>query len=347
MASKRVLSFHRWIALVFAPFLLLQALTGSALLFRSELSAVIEPARSTPQGETVSVSALYNAARDLRSGVTPTRIFLPGHPDGAAFAHLSDSDGTTSYAMIDPGNAAVIAEGGVWRFPLQAALNLHYQLNAGQAGMLLVCIYGTALAILALTGLWHWWPGRRRALKSLKIPARTPQRLKLQMWHRSTGAVTAIGLIVVAVTGVLTAVPSLAISSLWTTTPAPAASFPYSAEQIDSGIAMAQAEFPQGRLRDIRFRPDGSLAVNFRAPRDGPWAVDTVTVDPAKPDAISAMPTEANDALWTITYPLHTGTIIGPLGRYLILALAAALVFLAISGPLQWWRARTYRKFRA
>lgn len=344
MASKSVLAWHRWIALTFAPFLLLQALTGSALLFRTELGPFFEPARGSPPAENAPISVLYNSARQLHPDMHPSRIFLPGHRGGGVFAHLAGGDGTTGYAMIDPGNGALLSEGSVWRYPLEAALKLHFQLNAGQSGLWLVCAYGIALALLAVTGLWHWWPGRKRAVRSLAIPGRTPSRLKLRMWHRSTGAVAAIALVVIAITGVLTAIPSLERPGLFASGTASTRPIVLSAAQIDRGVALAQAQFPQGAMRDIRFRPDGSIAVNFRAPRAGLWAVDTVIVDPAKPDTVRAIPSEADDALWTFTYPIHTGSIIGPIGRYIILVLAAGLAFLALSGPLQWWRNRTNRK---
>ncbi|QQN74923.1 PepSY domain-containing protein [Croceicoccus sp. YJ47] len=342
MKPHSLLVLHRRLALVFAPFLVLQALTGSMLLYRDDLASLLQPATSSAQEEPAPVSALYAAARRAAPDSAPQRLYLPPAPGSAVVAQMRHGDGTLDYALIDPASGMVLSRGSIWRYPLHAAQELHLRLNAGNFGLLLVCIYGAALAMLAVTGLWHWWPGKRRVLKALKIPDRTPQRMKLRMWHRSSGALMSAALVILSVSGVLTALPNFAAAG-----PAPVDGLVPTAATIDAAVALAGARFSDGPMRDIRFRPDGTIAVNFRAPRAGPWAVDTAVVDPSAPGTLRAIPHEADDALWTVTYPIHTGSIIGPGGRWIMLLLAAGLLFLSLSGPLQWWRARANRKPRS
>ncbi len=235
-----------------------------------------------------------------------------------------------------PPRRSVIAAGSIWRFPLEAALQIHFQLMSGTVGLAVVTFNGLALVLLALSGVWQWWPGVRQVMRELKAPARAPARLKLRMWHRSIGAVLAVVLLTSATTGVLLAVPNLPLfAAAKSAAPQPIAIDP---SALDSAFALAQASYPGSRPRDVRFAPDGSLAFNFFAPRGGKWAVDVVTVSVKDQRVTAVLPLEQNKALWLTMLPIHTGDTIGPAGRWPMLAAAMALIFLALSGPLVWWR---------
>jgi uncharacterized iron-regulated membrane protein len=331
-----LLSLHRWIALAFAPLLLIQAATGSVLLFRDELARLAHPVIGAPAGPGLPLSALAEAAQSTHPEMRLTRLFFPSDRASAAFAQLEGPGGTVRHVAIDPADGAVMASGTVWRFPLEAALQIHFRLMAGTVGLVVVSLNGLALALIAASGLWHWWPGARRVGRELKAPARAPARLKLRMWHRSLGAVLALVLMTSATTGVLLAVPNLPLGGAATMpVAAPAA---IDADRLDRAFAAAQASYPKARPRDVRLAPDGSLSVNFFAPRGGRWAVDVVTVSAAPDYTVSKLPLERNDALWLTALPIHSGDTLGPAGRWPMLAAALALVALVVSGPLLWWR---------
>lgn len=353
MKPRTLLAVHRWLALVVAPFLLLQAATGAALLWRDEIEALIEAPRATaPVGDAQAeapLSALAQAARSASPGWRLARINFPATDDGTVFAQLDRPGGAVRHVRLDPGNAVVLSSGSLWHYPLEAALQLHYRLAGGAWGMTVVCLLGASLALIALTGLWHWWPGRRRIAQALRIPARTPDRLKLRMWHRTVGAVLAGALLVIAVTGSLTVYPDIAFAPA---AAAPPPLPPADPARTDAALAAATARYPDAQVRDVRFRPDGTLTVNFRAPRGGFYAIDTVVVDTASAEVAKVTPYEANTAWYMITLPIHTGTIAdrigaGWLARLLLVAAAAGLLFLSISGPLAWWRARRHGKAKA
>lgn len=340
MKPRTLLKIHRWIALAFAPFLILQAVTGAALIFRDDLSALLLPSRVTPAGEVAALSEIVASAERSQPAKHLTRLFLPSSPDGTAFAQLEALEGEISHALIDPGNAAVLSSGSVWKYPLEAALQLHFRLNSGNIGLILVCIYGMALAVIAASGLWYWWPGRKQIWQALRVSSHTPKRLKLAAWHRFSGALLAMALLVISISGVLTGYPSLVFGSSLPPAPQPV----FEAAKIDAAFALALERFPQSHPRDVRFRPDGNLAVNLVAPRGGAWAIDNVVISTDETRILSVTPHEENDALWSYTLPVHTGTIAGFAGRWLMLAAAAGLLFLAISGPLLWWRSSKKRR---
>ena len=335
------LIFHRRLALAFAPLLMLQALAGALLLFHDPLARLLDPAGMTRQspGGQAPVPALVQSVQEGLPGCRVTRLFLPATERASAFAQMSCDEGTSRYASIDPGSARVLAEGSVWRFPLEAALQLHYRLMDAKLGLAVVLANGLALCVLAATGLLYWWPGRGRVRRSLEIRSRAPSHLRLRQWHRSIGVLVSTVLLFSATSGVLLAAPDLAAAG----GAAQAAVPPRSPAQIDRAVAVAQAQFPGAMVRDIRFPAADRLDINFFAPGRNPRAVHVVSVSLSGAEVQRAVPAEENPVLWMKVLPLHTGDSFGLAGRLLLLAGALSLAFLAGSGPLMWWRARRNR----
>lgn len=333
MTRAAFLVWHRRVALVFAPLLLLQALTGAALVFKGPLARAFDPAAMTRTGPGIApVSLLAAQAADAVPGARVTRIFFPASPQDIALAEI---DGGASYAALDPGSGAVLRSGSVWRFPLEAALQLHYRLMDGRLGMALVLANGLALALLAATGLKHWWPGRGRVVKGLKINRRAPGRVRLRQWHRSGGVLASLLVLFSATTGVLLAAPDLLDAPA-----APAPVPPRTPAQIDRAVASARAAFPGRSVRDVRFPAAELIRVNLLAPDRNARAVHVVSVRLSDGAVLDALPARDNPALWMKVLSLHTGDSFGLTGRLLLLGEALVLAALALSGPWMWWRAR-------
>lgn len=330
------LAWHRRIALVFAPLMLLQALTGAALLFRDPLERAFHPAVS--HGPVRPVSALAQAAQ--ARGARLDRLFFPTSPGLPAMAQLSGVGGSAEYAALDPASGRIVRHGSVWAFPMEAALRWHYRLMTGAAGLAVVALGGLALLVICGAGLGFWWPVRGRWGKSLTINPRMPARIRLRHWHRSGGVVAAIMLSFSAATGLLLAAPDILSGAGGRPEVLP----PPSAAQIDAAMALAQHTFPAARLRDVRFPRADRLDMNFLAPEQGPRAVHVVSVRLSRPEVLKAVPADRNPVLWMKVLPLHAGDAFGLAGRILLLLEALVLGALAVSGPVMWWQQRKLRK---
>jgi uncharacterized iron-regulated membrane protein len=342
MRRASFLAWHRRLALLFAPLILLQAFTGSLLLFREPLGRLLE---ATPTaGPVIGVDRLFSVA--AATGKRVDRLQLPAEPGRIAIAQLAASDGTHTLAMIDPVSARILREGGLATFPIEAALRLHYQLQAGTTGLFIVMLTGFALVLMAGTGLAFWWPVKARWRKSLAINPRMPARVRLRHWHRNFGVVAAILIGCSGATGIL-----LAGADLLPMLSSPAAKSAVTTGQrvplaadVATGLDLAKAEFPGAQVRDLRFAPDGRMDVNLRAPERNSLAVHVVKIDLVTSRIVRVIAAQDNPAMWMKILPYHSGDEFGLLGQLILLIEALVLIGLSISGPVMWWQKRKSSK---
>ncbi|WP_242127800.1 PepSY-associated TM helix domain-containing protein [Sphingobium sp. Sx8-8] len=340
MSRGQWLRIHKYIGLTMAALLLVQALTGILLLYRGPVARTIDPAGmvSHASGPVVSAGTVVTEAEKALPGFAVARLFAPDVEGATYMAEMSDAQGAIRYASIDPAGGKLLRAGSVWAFPVEAALQIHYRLMAGKAGMAVVLLNALGLFAMAVTGLVFWWPRRGPVAKHLAIRWSVAFRLVLRQLHRTVGVVASLLLAFLAVTGMLLIVPELLDGD----GPAPRHRA-VNAAMIDQGLALAQSTFPDSRLRDFRLT-DERLTVNFHAPERNALAVHRVVVTIAAPHIVSATPAEQNRALWMTVLPLHAGNSLGPVGPMLWMVAALALLALSISGPLMWWQARALRR---
>ena len=336
MRRTGYLAWHRRLALVFAPLLLLQALTGAVLLFHQPLARWVNPAAS--RGPALPISAIVSGAQ--AHGGKVDRLFIPANAGDAAFAQLS-LPGTIRYAAIDPASGVILREGGVLAFPLEAALQWHYRLMSGTGGLALVALGGVVLALMSGTGLAFWWPTKGRWAKSLTINPKMPTRVRLRHWHRNGGVLASVMVLFSAITGILLSAPDIPAGWTAVTPPLPYRTTP---AQIDAAIAVAQQQFPNAALRDIRFPRMDRIDINFYAHERNARAVHVVSVRLSQPEIVKSIPAAQNDALWMKVLPLHAGDSFGMAGTVLLLIEALVLAGLAVTGPRMWWQNRKSRK---
>lgn len=335
MRRAGFLSLHRWLALALAPFLVLQVLTGTVLV-------VQELTLPAPAAAPRAVSDYAGSAAAAVPGFRVTRLYLPGLTSRDAFAELAGPDGQTAYASLDPQTAAVRRVGPLAAFPLRAAVQLHYHLASGTGGLIAIALVGLALVSAACTGFVVWWPGRKNLRQAMKVRPGLPPRLRRRQLHRTVGASVAALALFSGVTGLLLVVPDLyaalqpaAPSATVPPAPTPAA--------VDRAVAAAQGRFPDALLRDVRFPPADRVAINFAAPERNARAVHSAAVRISDGAVIDAVPAATSPVLWMKVLHLHTGQAVPVLGPLLLLAEAAALLFLAWAGTAMWFTARRDR----
>jgi uncharacterized iron-regulated membrane protein len=336
MTKATLLRIHRYAGLLAALFLFVQALTGCLLVYRDAVAQWIDPAGM--QRETIGgkapLAGVLSAASAIERGAAIERIYYPASSQATYLVQMRDGTGDLRFASVDPGNASVLRHGGLWAFPVEAALRVHYTWLAGKAGTAVVVLSGFCLLTLGITGISYWWPRRRQFLKNLAIRTQLSSRLVLRQVHRTAGIVVSLILGLTAVTGLMIAIPILLeadAGAVGTTAVHPS---------TDRGVALAQAQFPNASIRDIRFPDASHIAVNFNAIERNSRAVHKASIDLASQQVVNRQAAAQDRALWVIALPLHAGDALGTAGRLLILLSGMTLAGLAFTGPLMWWQAR-------
>ena len=211
------------------------------------------------------LSALARSAPDYQV----TRITFPVVRNGTYLAYLANGGGKSLYASVDPGNAAVHRQGGLWDFPTEAILHIHESLTLGDPGSLAVATIGAAILVMIGTGVCYWWPRAGRWSKSLSVNWRLSTRLVLRQLHRSAAVPICLLFGLSALTGTYLAVALYVEGG----DVVPKIAMPIerpAAEAIDRAMTVARTEFP-GRgsgtsgsrhphFRSISGRPSAILA---------------------------------------------------------------------------------------
>jgi len=338
MIPKRLLlRIHRWSGLAAAALILLQAATGTLLVFRTGFAEVADPAgmvRRSAAG-AAPFDRVVEAARTRYPGFGIERVAFPQSPHGVYLVHLLNGRGASRYLSVDPGTAEVLRTGGVWSFPGEAALQVHYRLMTGRAGLAVVMLTGVSLLTMAATGLSYWWPKSGRWRRSIVVDARLPGRVVLRQIHRSVGVFAAVSALFSASTG-------LVVAGEFFLEPGPltaGASEPVPGG-MDAALASAAALYPGRGIRDVRMPGPGKFNVFFWAPEKSPHAVHAVRIDLPTGRIVGVAPAERDRSIWMVLLPIHSGDSLGRIGSLVILLGGLGLMFLTTTGPLMWWQAR-------
>jgi len=337
MVPKRLLlRIHRWSGLAAAILILLQAATGATLVFRTGFAELVDPAGMVRRSAGAApFGQVVEAARTRYPGFGIERVAFPQSPHGVYLVHLQNAAGASRYVSVDPGRAEVLRAGGVWSFPGEAALQVHYRLMTGRLGLVVVMLTGISLLTMAVTGLSYWWPKPGRWRRSLVVDGRLPSRVMLRQVHRSVGVFAAASALFSASTGLV-----VAGEFLLTPGPLAASASDPTAGDMDAALATARAAYPGRGVRDVRMPAPGTFNVFFWAPEKSPHAVHAVRMDLPAGRIVGVAPAERDRSLWMVLLPIHSGDTFGGLGSAVILLGGLGLVFLATTGPLMWWQAR-------
>jgi len=157
---KRLWQIHAWFGLIAGLGLLVIGLTGSLLVFRGELEKFVNP-----ELVRVEVSATGRLPMDTLLG--EARRQLPDHeitgwlpqqedPELADVLYvIRHGDNEWLLATLDPYTGRLLASPRLGTRTLTGwLLDLHYELLADHAGMLVAGLLGVALCLLGVTGVW-------------------------------------------------------------------------------------------------------------------------------------------------------------------------------------------------
>lgn len=195
-------ALHRYVGLGVGLLLLLTGLSGSALVFRDEIEALVSPQThmTTAQGEPLPVDRLLQIVGAAFPDDHAIAVHMPATPQQTTLVRMNAAYDLEVF--LDPYSGAILgsqrqnrsAMGWIWR--------LHTTLLAGEGGETLLGLSGLVLVALCLTGLIVWWPRRRKRPQAQTTAGPVRRSARSVSLHRSTGIYAALLLTVTAVTGV-------------------------------------------------------------------------------------------------------------------------------------------------
>ena len=202
--------FHKWIGLsLFVPLILI-SLTGSALVWDEWLDAALYPDRHHAAVEAALPPSAYAAAG--RTGLAEgERImsleFEPGAPVLLTATQPDRGGGrpVRTRLWLDPESGAVIDSAASDEGAIRVMHVLHGSLFIPEIGRKIVGWLGVAMLFSSMTGLWLWWPMKRRWTRGLRWKRGNGFSTNL---HHQTGFWVSIPLAVLSLTGAWISFPA-------------------------------------------------------------------------------------------------------------------------------------------
>jgi uncharacterized iron-regulated membrane protein len=366
---RALFQLHLWTGLLLAAYAIVIGLTGSALIFKSELLQTLEPALYTlhPVPRQTTIDAAVHTIESSHPGYQAFALQNFDKPTQATDLLLRRTTGapTPNYRVVsfDPYTGQVLLDRLRYAGLLGFLSNLHVYLLSGETGLLLSGWMALGLLLLSVSGLILWWPGVQRWAAALLLHRRSSWRRTNFDLHTVLGFWTSAAFLVVIITGLDFAFPSPTGKLLELATlhgyrdtgvvlnpPIPhLASAHLASLTIDQAIAAADralpAAAPPGYLQ-LPATPDSPIRVTGYYHHAAPYSqLVRIVLDPHTGALLASSDTRTQDLASRIeqySVALHFGLFggPGPLGLlvkilWVLLGLLPAL--LAITGILMYW----------
>ena len=345
MLRRWIRWLHLVVGLAVSVLMFVFALTGAALVYKEAYWRLVYPELRGTTQLTAADHAAAVAAAEREFGDEIRNIKLPEPGVNAYHLYLADGEAflaTDDYRVIDR-----------WK-PSQRAMaflfDVHAHLTAGDVGERIGGVVGLFGVFLAVTGIYLWWPTRRRFSLRGSILPRGIARHHLIAWHRDMGLIWSPALLVLLLTagGLVFYETAGRVLSLVMSNGSPAAGA--APPTTTSHVALTPALF----TRASSVFPDARVVFYYPPAKDAPVhrfrmrrscelhsnGRTFVTVDGAGEvlEAADACAMGASTRAQHAFYPLHSGKAMGGVYKLLILLASLVLAVLAASGVLAYAR---------
>ncbi len=207
---KALFQVHLWTGLGVGLYVVVISLTGSVLVYRSELRQRFDPQPRTVSmaGSRLSPDALIAATRQVFPEAEIEVWTEPDDPALAVTMSVEEGGSGRDLLLFDPytgeylGNSLPVG----WRLTTWT-LDLHDNLLGGDTGRTVNGVGALLLAVLSVTGLVIWWPGIDGWRRALVVDWRASWRRVNWSVHSAFGFWTLLFIFMWAFTGIYLAFP--------------------------------------------------------------------------------------------------------------------------------------------
>lgn len=248
---RAVWRWHFYAGLYVIPFLLMLAVTGFfMMLFTTYLPEHGDRLAVSPRQTALAAGSITEAARaPFGPDAVVTDIRTPY--DAATPMMVTVASGETAHVVaVDPYTGTILRsmpKDATWNLFLE---KIHGTLLLGQTGDWLIEIAASLGIILAVTGVFLWWP-RGAGFAAALVPRFSATGRSLwKSWHETTGAWMAIILVFFMLTG-------LAWASVW-----------------GEKFMQAWGTFPAEKWDNVPLSDKTHLSLNGADEKQVPWALE-------------------------------------------------------------------------
>ncbi len=168
---RSVWRWHFYAGIIFAPFLLILAITGSIYLFKPQIEQVMykDYFEVTPQAERVSATQQIEEVRRLYPDAVISR-YSPGEdPSRSSEVRITDN-GESLTVFMDPYTGKSIGTLNSEDRIMNKIEEIHGELMAGTAGDRIVELAACWAVVLIVTGFYLWFPRKKERVFGVLIP---------------------------------------------------------------------------------------------------------------------------------------------------------------------------------
>jgi uncharacterized iron-regulated membrane protein len=349
------LNIHLWIGIGFAVLLVPISVSGALLVWHDHVDAIVNPDRyAVTEGVTQPPSALLaSAGVAVGRGFTPVAVRMPEDAGWPAIVTVrEDRHGERSGGRprllnvhVDPASAKVLAV-VEFRSSLVGFLHrFHENLTIPEySGRAIVGWVGVGMLVLALSGIYLWWPRNAGFVRGLRWRRGPATSFNL---HHMAGFWISIPLAVVSATGVYLGFPQQSRDLLAQVAPvtprerggfnAPLLASPHI--DIDRAVGLALGGESGARAGAI-FLP---------TQRNQAWRIQLRPADSAEPRTV--LVDDRNGTLTTVTPRsgdriaqwirwIHEGSHSGVVWQILVFLCGVLPGVFAVTGVMIWLRSR-------
>jgi uncharacterized iron-regulated membrane protein len=369
---KSLVLVHRWVGIVAGLYVALIALSGIGMVFSTtfyewEFGAdkVSVPMQDRPYaapdiwltkaeakfGELPNVEGYFGPRATPMRISAPTIIYTPVRPDGGDAHGVVTVNPYTGEPL-----AHFIAEDSWSMLPLKLHMSLFLPpaVSSWVLVALSIIIFG-----FAVSGLYLWWPGRKRVKPALVIP-KPASVTGHRRFHAGIGFWASPLLILAAVTGLMLtrfdvaeviAAPFGTSAGFDPTSVRKAVCAPNMAASAGDALAAARAKYPGTELSSL-FLPTADNPIHQILLRPAQSTVPArgnfeVIVDAKCGNVLFSRgdaEMKAGDTVLTYLVELHNGRLLGLFGEGVIVLQGVALLLLPLAGMTLFLRRRGRRK---
>lgn len=207
---KALFQVHLWTGLGIGLYVVMISLTGSVLIYRSELRQRFDPQPRSVDitGPRLDEAALIEATRRVYPDDSIEVWTNPDDPAHAVTMSVTPDGGARQQYLFDPYTGGYLGHAlpAGWRLTTWL-LDLHDNLLAGDTGRTVNGVGAVLLTLLSVTGAVIWWPGIVSWRRSLLIDWRANWRRLTWSLHGALGFWTLLFIFMWGFTGVYLAFP--------------------------------------------------------------------------------------------------------------------------------------------